>query len=202
MKNEIIQTSLQQFMKYGIRKITMKKLIEPLGISTKTVYKYFKNKEQLLEEILGFLYSQQSVDSVLSVYKTPVEQLYFTFYKGIESEYKINKTFFFDLHHYYPVLNEKVIEKNSKKLILSFIQIIKKGIEEDFFRNDMIPEVIIESITVLYKSITKTDLLKKFRLSQHDMMKNTIGVIIRGMCTAKGNKHLTKHLLSYTDVTK
>jgi len=50
MKSEIIETSLQQFLTHGIRKMTVKEIIAPLGISTKTVYKYFANKEALLEE--------------------------------------------------------------------------------------------------------------------------------------------------------
>jgi len=50
MKKEILQTSLKQFLKHGIRQMSIQKLVEPLGISTKTVYKYFKNKEELLEE--------------------------------------------------------------------------------------------------------------------------------------------------------
>ena len=59
MKEEILQTSLDQFLKYGIREMSIQKLIEPLGISTKTVYKYFKNKEELLEEALHLHFAGQ-----------------------------------------------------------------------------------------------------------------------------------------------
>ncbi|MEO6731986.1 MAG: TetR/AcrR family transcriptional regulator, partial [Ferruginibacter sp.] len=59
MKEEIIQTSLKQFLKHGIREMSIQKLIEPLGISTKTVYKYFKNKEELLEEALNLYHAQR-----------------------------------------------------------------------------------------------------------------------------------------------
>ena len=52
MKDEILQTALNQFLKYGIREMSIQNLIVPLGISTKTVYKYFKNKEELMEEVL------------------------------------------------------------------------------------------------------------------------------------------------------
>ena len=59
MKEEILQTSLKQFLKHGIREMSIQKLVEPMGISTKTVYKYFKNKEELLEEALHLHYAQQ-----------------------------------------------------------------------------------------------------------------------------------------------
>ena len=50
MKRKILQTSLEQFLKYGIRKMSVQKLVEPLPISTKTVYKHSKNKEDLGKE--------------------------------------------------------------------------------------------------------------------------------------------------------
>ena len=59
MKDEIKQTALRQFLKFGIREMSIQKLVEPMGISTKTVYKFFKNKEELLEEALHLFYAEQ-----------------------------------------------------------------------------------------------------------------------------------------------
>lgn len=56
MRERILEMALERFMQYGIRNMTIKKLVEPLGISTKTVYKFFKSKEELLEECLTVLY--------------------------------------------------------------------------------------------------------------------------------------------------
>src|SRR5689334_18277748 len=58
MREEILDTSLQRFLKFGIRKMTIQKLVEPLGISTKTVYKYFSDKEALLKECLAVHYAR------------------------------------------------------------------------------------------------------------------------------------------------
>jgi AcrR family transcriptional regulator len=44
MKDKITEVALERFMQYGIRNMTIKKLVEPLGISTKTVYKYFASR--------------------------------------------------------------------------------------------------------------------------------------------------------------
>ena len=86
MKNEIVQTSLRQFLKYGIRAMSIQKLIEPLGISTKTVYKYFQNKEQLLEEALSLYYAQQyGIVQTFDTYKDVVSLLFELWYLGMES---------------------------------------------------------------------------------------------------------------------
>lgn len=59
MKEEILQTSIGQFLKDGIGKMSIQKLVEPLRISSKTVYKYFKYKEEFLEEALNLFHAQQ-----------------------------------------------------------------------------------------------------------------------------------------------
>ena len=59
MKNEIVQASLNLCLQYGIRQMSIQKLVESLNISTKTVYKYFKNKEELLEAVLYRYHGEQ-----------------------------------------------------------------------------------------------------------------------------------------------
>jgi AcrR family transcriptional regulator len=72
VKEEIIETSLQQFLRHGIRKMTVQKLIAPMGISTKTVYKYFNDKEELLKHCLVKHYSELAKDFEITGSSNPV----------------------------------------------------------------------------------------------------------------------------------
>jgi AcrR family transcriptional regulator len=195
MKSEIIQTSLQQFLKHGIREMSIQKLIEPLGISTKTVYKYFKNKEELLEEALNLYFSQRY--ETMTNY--PVDQsgasLFFDVWRvAVETEHKVNKAFFQDLHYYYPELGKKIDRAVAKKFSEQFLLIIKKGINDGTFRQHIIAEVVLESIYVLYTAIIRIEHFKSFRLSQNELLLNTITPVIRGICTEKGVKELDEHI--------
>jgi TetR/AcrR family transcriptional regulator, cholesterol catabolism regulator len=195
MKSEIIQTSLQQFLKHGIREMSIQKLIEPLGISTKTVYKYFKNKEELLEEALNLYFRQQY--ETMTTY--PADQSgashFFDLWRvAVETEHKVNKAFFQDLYYYYPELGQKIDRAVAKKFSEQFLLVIKKGINDGTFRQEIIPEVVLESIYVLYTAIIRIEHFKGFRLSQNELMLNTITPVIRGICTEKGVKELDKHI--------
>lgn len=66
MKEEILRKSLKLFLKHGIRDMSNQKLVELLGISTKTIYKYFKNKEELLEEVL-YLYHDKQYEMLINL---------------------------------------------------------------------------------------------------------------------------------------
>ncbi len=45
MKEEILQKSLTLFLKHGIKEMSNQTLVDWLGISTKTIYKYFQSKK-------------------------------------------------------------------------------------------------------------------------------------------------------------
>ena len=198
MKDEILQTSLRQFLKYGIREMSMQKLVAPLGISTKTVYKYFENKEELLAEALKLFFSQQyKLLEGIAVDQSAVTLLFDIWYKGIEMEYKVNKTFFHDLHYYYPELERKIDKINGKKFWKQFTRIINRGIGEGVFRNDINPEVVLEGISVLYLSIVRKGDFKKFSVSPYEILSNTITVCVRGICTERGVRELDKYISTY-----
>jgi len=161
MKNEILQTALEQFLKFGIREMSIKKLIEPLGISTKTVYKYYKNKEELLEEVLQLLYNQQyqQIEN-LSAGQNVVTLLFDIWYLAIEQAYDVNNLFYKDLHYYYPELEKKNELAVGAKFGLLLENLIRKGINAGVFKEGILPEVAMEGIYVLYNAIARTDLFK------------------------------------------
>ena len=130
MKEKILETSLKQFLKYGIREMSIQKLVEPLGISTKTVYKYFKNKEDLLGEALDLFHMQhRQTWKDLSANPSAVAVFFGIWYKAVEIEYNTNKVFFEDLHYYYPELQKNKEVKLGQEYDKQFVQVIQKGID-------------------------------------------------------------------------
>ena len=192
MKPEIIETSLQQFLTHGIRKMTVKEIIAPLGISTKTVYKYFANKEALLEECLVLHYSRlhSGLADTAVQYSNPVILLFQAFIKGIELDFKVNDVFYHDLNYYYPELQDKIIQQNSAKLGEPLIKAFNDGIAEGYIRSSLSAEVFFEGIGALYSSLTRTSRFHKFGLSPFELAANTIEVYLRGLCTQKGLKEI------------
>jgi len=177
------------------------KLVEQLGISTKTLYKYFKNKEELLEEALNYYYTQQYE----ALKKMPADQsaaclLFDLWYEAIVAGHKINTLFYKDLHYYYPELGERSEVAVIKKFSEQFLLIIQRGLDESSFRKEIIPEVALENIFVQYEAIARLERFKRFHLSPNIIFLNTIAHYIRGFCSQKGieelDEHIQTHLLS------
>lgn len=201
MKDQIIEISLQQFLKHGVRKMTVRKLIEPMGISTKTVYKYFSDKEDLLKHCLLRHYSELTVqfDTIRKENNNPVVLMFEIWHKAIELDFGVNHIFYHDLNYYHPKLQDAVIQRFSRKNISEIEQLIESGIKQGYFRADIFPKIIPEVISILYSSITRTAQFKKYKLTTFALMRNTIDAYLRGICTAKGLKELESN---YSSITK
>lgn len=64
-KDEIVQTAFGVFYKYGFHATGMDKLLANSGISKRTLYKYFRSKEELIQAAIGY-YRQITFDAIAS----------------------------------------------------------------------------------------------------------------------------------------
>jgi AcrR family transcriptional regulator len=139
MKNEILKKSGEIFLKFGFKSTTMDDIANQMAISKKTIYKYFKNKEQLVDESISFFHN--AIHSEVSVVCNKG-------YNAIEENFEIKKMFkdllqnsgespMFQLQKYYPKTYHNVM-KNEFALFKDCIsQNIEKGIIEKLYRNNL-----------------------------------------------------------------
>jgi len=188
MKERIIETSLQEFLAHGIRQMTMQKLVVPLGISTKTMYKYFSNKEELLEECLIIHYKEtdKKILEIKDSSPNMVIALYSVFAKSMDVDFGTNHLFYHDLNYYYPELQDKAIKLYSSKAGEILNGMIEKGILDGDFQCHLQAPIILTATGVLYRSVTRNEAYKMFDVKPSELMKHTIDVYLRGICTDKG----------------
>jgi len=195
MREKIIEVSLQQFFNYGIREMTMQKLVLPLGISTKTMYKYFSNKEELLEECLKLHYKEidKGLLSVIDGSPNAVISLCNVYAKSIELDFGTNHLFYHDLNYYYPELQDKVINLYSHKAGEILTGVIARGIADGDFQANLQPLLVLKALAVLYVSVTRNEVFKDFDAEPAELIKHTINVYLRGICTSKGLQIFDQH---------
>jgi AcrR family transcriptional regulator len=196
-KEIIIEVSLKQFLEHGIKQMTIQKLIEPLGLSTKTVYKYFADKEDLLKQCLFLHYTEltERITLLEKAMSNPVDGILLFYYELFKIDFGINNKFYYDLNFYYPQLQDLILENFSSIRIVKLKIIIVEGLEEGFFIRDVKPDILLETMMVLYTSITRNNKLKELNYLPNVLMENTLVAYIRGICTEKG-------LVSFNDFQK
>ncbi|PWT97443.1 MAG: hypothetical protein C5B52_13850 [Bacteroidetes bacterium] len=192
MKQEIIRKCLEEFKAKGIRKMTVKEIVAPLGISTKTVYKYFENKEDLLEACLTLHYGQLQDDllKVLKEKKSPVYKIFKIWIGAAQQDFGTTHLFYEDLNYYYPELQDKILKHNEKKFGEPITKVVQEGFSKGYFRKELNPNLVMEACSSIYAMLTRTPTFKKYKLHPYQIAENTVGVFLRGICTTKGLREL------------
>lgn len=136
---KLLEGALEVFMKFGIRSVTMDDMARHLGVSKKTLYKYFKDKKDLVFK--GMEYHQRNeqcameacfVDGINAIDEN------FAISKIILDQLKnIHPSVMYDLEKYYPEVMGKFDEyKNT--VVKSWVESnLERGIEQGLFREDL-----------------------------------------------------------------
>jgi AcrR family transcriptional regulator len=187
------------YMKFGIKSITMDDLARELGISKKTIYKYFKDKDDLVVSIMDMkveldkaicLNAQQNSDNaiegLISLSELVIEQLK-----------NVNPTVFYDLKKHFPEACE-VLEKHKWNFVYSIIkENIDRGIQEGFYfstlKSDIVAKLYISSMDV----IMNTDIFAWPDFKFHDVYNEMIRFQLRGLINENGRDYLKQSNYTY-----
>lgn len=196
-KQEIVDIALKGFLKNGIQSFTIKKITKLTGISTKTVYKFFDDKSDLLKVCLQTHYSNfyKEVLKVDAESDNPIEAMLSTLNWVVKLEFKVNPKFYRELNQYYPQLQDEILRANSK-IPDFFIANLKKGKQEGLFILDINEELIWITFQRLYRGITRDNIYAVLNVPTTTLLYNTVLVFLRGMCTTEGLQVLKKYELS------
>ncbi len=193
MKEKIIKKASELFLKLGFKSITMDDIACEMCISKKTIYKYFCNKEILIEESTAVIHKEvhEIIDGIVAKNHNAIEEN-FEIRKMFKDLFKSSDASpIYQLKKYYPEIYEKIINNEIEKCNACFRQNIEKGIQQELYRKDIDVETYISFYYTLIFSInenTSSDKEAK-RLELEALEYHT-----RAMATPKGIIELEKQL--------
>lgn len=103
-RDELLKCSVDNFTKFGSKHFTMDELAQTLGISKKTIYKYYPSKEDLVTASVKFLTDEFgfTVESIINGHKDPITSIVLIYENGFERLNKFRPSFIFGIKKYYP----------------------------------------------------------------------------------------------------
>lgn len=191
-KLDIIERSSLIFLKYGIKSVTMDDLANHLGVSKKTIYKYFEDKNDLVKSTIEMKVemdkaacincSQQSenaIEDLISVSKFVLEHI------G-----NVNPTVFFDLQKHYKEA-WKILEDHKWQFVLSMIKTnIERGIKEGIFRENINIDVMARLYVSSTDNIMNSEIFPWPEFKFQEVFSEMIRLHINGMSNEKGKNYL------------
>ncbi|MDX2362023.1 MAG: TetR/AcrR family transcriptional regulator [Crocinitomicaceae bacterium] len=193
-KLEILERASHVYMKYGIKSVTMDDLARELGISKKTIYKYFEDKNDLVSTIIELKtemdkaicmnyqqYAENAVDDLVNLIRLVVEHFN-----------NVNPTVFYDLKKYHADAWE-IMEKHKWSFVQSMIaDNIRRGIEEGLYREGINAEIISKLYVSATDSIMDGGIFPWPEFKFQQVFSELIFFQLHGMVNDEGRKILNK----------
>ncbi|GAA4289503.1 TetR/AcrR family transcriptional regulator [Aestuariibaculum suncheonense] len=148
-KQEVLECSVSNFTKFGSKRFTMDELASELGISKKTIYKFFDSKEDLVIQCVELLIKNYK-DEIESLQgndnSDPITSIIFIYKKAFQHIAHFKPSFIFGLKKYYPKANLIFDEFRTYILDNIIFPLLEKAQTEGIIR----PEVNLRLFCDLY----------------------------------------------------
>ena len=78
MKDKIIEKSTEMFLIQGSKGLTMDVIANEMGISKKTIYKYFNTKRELVKAGSEYLFHKiiSGIQEIMELNENPIKEMY------------------------------------------------------------------------------------------------------------------------------
>ena len=146
-KDKIIAKSDELFRLYGIKSVTMDEIAREVGMSKKTIYLYFKDKDELVCETTRYILEcdRKEFEEIQSQADNAIEEL-FLISKCLRRNFEnLNPSILFDLKRYHPKAWEIFLAFKETFFKESLRNSLRQGISEGHFR----AEIDVEILTIL-----------------------------------------------------
>ena len=189
-KEKILKGAEDLFMKYGVRSISMDDIARHLGVSKKTLYQHFEDKEDLVTLVAKTQLERHSKEFE-SIYKTSgnsVEELA-RISKCLKRNLEgVNQTMLFDMQKFHPKAWNVWLDFKHKFIRDSVIQNLKKGIEEGNIRPDVDPEIMAILRIELIQLSFNPDIFPREKFNMVELHSQVFDHFVLGLVTEKGRK--------------
>ena len=194
IKDRIIEKAGELFFQYGIRNISMDELASSLGMSKRTIYENFKDKEDILKSLI--LKIKDERNEVIKEFLVKGLNVVEVFINVIEIQKKMpvsNAKFIQDIYKYYPNIT-KIMQEHIEKNNVFLQEFLLKGIEQGFIREDLnikVTAFLVEESTYTY---IRASYLEQLPFSFPELFYTMMINFVRGISTEKGIKIIDAHL--------
>ena len=196
MKQKILEKSNELFLNLGFKSVTMDEIASALGVSKKTIYKYFKNKTELVDAVTNHMFDTIScgIDGICELNMNPIKEL-FSIKKLVMEHLKDEKSSpQYQLQKYYPKIYDALKKRQFKVMQGCVIDNLKNGINNGVYRENIDVEFISRIYFNGIVSIKDKDLFPLNNYSMKTLMNYYLEYHLRGICTEKGIIELQKQL--------
>lgn len=196
VKQRIVSGAAELFHKYGIRSVSMDDIARHLSVSKKTIYQYFKDKDEVVTLALKshMEMEMKEYEAVFDKSSNAVDELAMVS-KCMRNDFKdMNPSLLFDMQKYHPEAWKIWLDFKNEFIKGHVRRNLKRGMEEGYYRPDLDPEVMarfrVEQVQLAFDdTVFPTD-----TFSFKEVQMQFFNHFVHGIVTDKGLKLFEEYL--------
>lgn len=196
MKERIQLKAEELFKKFGIRSVTMDEISNQLGISKKTLYQSYTDKEEIVQAVFSRIMDENKQSCLRDREKSEnaIHEVFLAFDSVLEMFSELNPAILFDLQKYHPNVYVGFNAYKYEFLYNVIKENLQRGIREEIYRPELNIEIMtryrIESSMLAFN----TEVFPQSKKDLAGVEKEILEHFLFGIATAKGVKLVQKYI--------
>ena len=196
IKQRILEKASDLFMRYGIRSITMDEIAAQLGISKKTIYQFFTDKDAMVEAVVNeeMKRNEDECRSFSLEAENAVQEIFLALDNVQEMLKTMNPQLIFDLEKHHPAAYRRLKQYKHQFLFTMVKENLDRGAQEDLYRSELNTDLITRHrIETAFMPFNQ----EAFPQSKYPMNQTCLelGVLyLHSICNVNGKKLIEKYL--------
>ena len=194
-KERIIKEARGLFFKLGIRSVTMDDIAAQVGMSKKTLYQHFADKDELVDNLVDEEVNlmQHETMACINNSSNAIEEIFISMEMANKHFTKMNPMVLFDLHKFHFKSFQKFMEHKNTFLIKVIMDNLKRGIEEGNYRADMKVDIMAKYRLQMLMLPFDMEAFPPMQYNLIDVSNTMIENFLYGLATEKGRQLIEKY---------
>ena len=186
LRQRIVRAAMRLFQQYGIKQVRMDDVAGELGISKKTLYGAFADKEAIFLEVVKLTSESfcAGIREILAHSTNVIEQIFLLYKRVIEHAREVNPLFFSDLMRYAEVAD--YFERMHAGHACYVKEWLMSGVEQGLLRDDINYDVFLQQDGFQIDKLLTNPSVRNFPAEV--VYRSVVLVLLRGMATEEGLK--------------
>jgi len=193
LKERIIENASAHFFQKGVKNMTMSDIANELGISKRTLYEVFRDKEELLESCINshIEKADKAMQTLSDDSEDVIDALMRIYAWNLNETQSINRRTVSDLKKYHSNLYKKV-EQKQRDNVYVLLPLLNKGVEQGLIRSDVNLEIILWLVRSQFRALMNEDYFPLEKFSMNEFIQAIILNFLRGIATTSGNEKVDR----------
>lgn len=196
VKEDMIEDISDLFLKYGLRSTSMEDICTHLKISKKTLYQFFANKDDVVEQVMLQRRNNRRVkEDIENLLQQNALEALLLIRDHVISDYSSRlPANMFDIKKYHPEVYEKILQLDVEFSYTTLRKLLNNGIKSGYFRKNLHLDIQIYLFTKQMSFLGEPEMISSIQYPMNDIISTIMDNFIRSISTPKGISELEKRV--------